>query len=79
MGVIVDSPELAERTRRLALAGMSRSVSYEVRIDRSGSRPKLVWISEHDGRPYRLRHEPGSLWRKLNVWIAGAIGLEKLL
>ncbi|SDP14603.1 phospholipase D-like domain-containing protein [Pseudomonas jinjuensis] len=79
VGVIVDSPELAERTRRLALAGMSRSVSYEVRIDHSGSRPKLVWISEHDGRPYRLRHEPGSLWRKLNVWIAGAIGLEKLL
>ena len=29
---------------------MAPSVSYQVRIDRSGSRPKLVWIDERDGR-----------------------------
>ncbi|MCY1396946.1 Cardiolipin synthase C [compost metagenome] len=79
VGIIVDSPELAERTRRLALAGMARSVSYEVRIERSGGRPRLVWVAEHDGRPLVLHREPGSLWRRLNAWLAGAIGLEKML
>ncbi|VFT22171.1 putative cardiolipin synthase [Pseudomonas aeruginosa] len=43
VGVIVDSPLLAEQVRQLALEGMAPSVSYQVRIDRSGSRPKLVW------------------------------------
>ncbi|MOA06539.1 hypothetical protein D3C78_1261780 [compost metagenome] len=58
---------------------MSRSVSYEVRIERSGGRPRLVWVAEHDGRPLVLHHEPGSLWRRLNAWLAGVIGLEKML
>ena len=79
VGVIVDSPLLAEQVRQLALEGMAPSVSYQVRIDRSGSRPKLVWIDERDGRPQVLRHEPGSLWRRLNAWVAGMIGLEKML
>lgn len=79
VGIIVDSPELAEKTRKLALAGMSPSVSYQVHIDRRGGRPRLVWVDEVDGRPRTLRHEPGSLWRRFNAWIAGAIGLEKML
>ncbi len=69
----------AEQVRQLALEGMAPSVSYQVRIDRSGSRPKLVWIDERDGRAQVLRHEPGSLWRRLNAWVAGMIGLEKML
>ena len=58
VGVIVDSPLLAEQVRQLALEGMAPSASYQVRIDRSGSRPKLVWIDERDGRTQVLRHEP---------------------
>ena len=58
---------------------MSPSVSYQVRIDRSGSRPRLTWVDEIDGHPRVLRHEPGSLWRRFNAWIAGAIGLERML
>ncbi|WP_371370389.1 phospholipase D family protein [Pseudomonas sp. QL9] len=79
VGIIVDSPELAENTRKLALAGMSPSVSYRVRIDRSAGQPRLVWVDEKDGHPRVLHHEPGSLWRRFNAWIAGAIGLEKML
>ncbi|AMO79405.1 phospholipase D family protein [Pseudomonas citronellolis] len=79
VGIIVDSPELAEQTRKLALAGMSPSVSYQVRIDHSGSRPRLTWVDERDGHPHVLHHEPGSLWRRFNAWIAGAIGLERML
>lgn len=79
VGVIVDSPELAAQTRKLALAGMSPSVSYQVRIDHGGSRPRLFWVDERNGRPHVLHHEPGNLWRRFNAWIAGAIGLERML
>lgn len=79
VGVIVDSPELAEQVRRLALAGMSPSVSYQVKIDRSEDPPTLIWMDERNGQPRALHHEPGSLWRRFNAWIAGAIGLEKML
>ncbi|MCP8466930.1 phospholipase D family protein [Pseudomonas sp. ZM23] len=79
VGVIVDSPELAEQVRRLALAGMSPSVSYQVKIDRNGAQPRLIWVDERDGQRHTRHHEPGSLWRRFNAWIAGAIGLEKML
>ncbi|MHB9799844.1 phospholipase D-like domain-containing protein [Pseudomonas sp. MT3] len=79
VGVIVDSPELAEQVRRLALTGMSPNVSYQVKIDRSGARPRLVWIDERDGQRHTRHHEPGNLWRRFNAWVAGAIGLEKML
>ncbi|WP_374439457.1 phospholipase D family protein [Pseudomonas panipatensis] len=79
VGVIVDSPELAMQARKLALAGMSPSVSYQVRIDHSGSQPRLFWTDERNGHVHVLRHEPGSLWRRFSAWAAGAIGLEKML
>ncbi|WP_370600298.1 phospholipase D family protein [Pseudomonas nitroreducens] len=79
VGVIVDSPELAEQVRSLALAGMSPNVSYQVKIDRNSSPPRLVWVNERDGERHTRHHEPGSLWRRFNAWIAGAIGLEKML
>ncbi|KAF1067962.1 MAG: Cardiolipin synthase C [Pseudomonas citronellolis] len=79
VGIIVDSPELAEQARKLALAGMSPSVSYQVRIDRSSGSPKLIWVDERDGQEHVLHHEPGNLWRRFNAWIAGAVGLERML
>lgn len=79
VGIIVDSPELAAQTRALALAGMAPSVSYRVRIERNGNRPRLAWDYERDGQ-LRTRHrEPGNFWRRFNAWITGAIGLEKML
>lgn len=79
VGIIVDSPELADQVRRLALASMSPSVSYQVKIAPNSDPPKLVWIEERGGKLVALDREPGNAWRRLNVWIAGAIGLEKML
>src|SRR5690606_41760253 len=76
VGVLVDSTELAGQVRELLLEGMSPGVSYQVALE--GDR--LVWRAlDEDGELVTLRHEPGSLWRHLHAWLAGRLGLEKML
>lgn len=57
VGIIVDSPELADQVRRLALASMSPSVSYQVKIAPGSEPPKLIWIGERGGKRVALDRE----------------------
>ncbi len=75
VGVLVDSPQLSEHVRRLALEGMQPALSYEVRL-RDG---QPVWLTEDDGQPRELAEEPGGAWRHFNAWFADLIGLERML
>jgi putative cardiolipin synthase len=75
VGVLVDSPELAEYTRALAVQGMAPALSYQVRLVND----KLVWATEDNGQRHMLTSEPGGLWRRFNAWISKAVGLEKML
>ncbi len=75
VGVLVDSPELAEYTRALAVQGMAPALSYQPELVGG----KLVWVTEEDGQRRVLTSEPGSLWRRFNAWISKAVGLEKML
>ena len=75
VGVLVDSPELAEYTRALALQGMAPALSYEPRLVDG----KLVWVTEDNGQLHTLTTEPGGLWRRFNAWVSKAVGLEKML
>ncbi|WP_372242045.1 phospholipase D family protein [Pseudomonas sp. Fl4BN1] len=75
VGVLVDSPELAEHVRALALQGMAPSLSYQVQLEHD----KLVWVTEDHGQLHTLSHEPGSWWRRVNAWLSTRIGLERLL
>nr|WP_239482322.1 phospholipase D family protein [Pseudomonas insulae] len=79
VGVLIDSPQLSEYVRQLALEGMQPALSYEVRLQGDGSRRQLVWLSEEDGQPRTLTQEPGSRWRHFNAWVAERIGLERML
>jgi len=79
VGVVVDSPALADQVRALALEGMAPAVSYEVRLERHAGRTRLVWIAEDDGKQRKLEREPGGFWRHFNAWLADVIGLEKML
>lgn len=79
VGVIVDSPELAERVRELALRGMSPPLAYEVKLPRRGDHTQLVWVTEDHGRLHVLDREPAGLWRRFNAWISSAVGLERML
>ena len=75
VGVLVDSPELAEHVRRLALEGMQPARAYEVRLVDG----QLRWRAEDDGQVHELTREPGSAWRRFNAWFADLIGLERML
>ena len=75
VGVLVDSPELAEYTRELALQGMAPALSYAPQLVDG----QLVWVTEDDGKRRMLTSEPGGMWRRFNAWISKAVGLEKML
>ena len=75
VGVLVDSPELAEYTRELALQGMAPALSYAPQLVDG----RLVWVTEDNGQRHTLTTEPGGLWRRFNAWVSKAVGLEKML
>ncbi|AMS15304.1 phospholipase [Pseudomonas chlororaphis] len=75
VGVLVDSPELAEHVRSLALQGMAPALSYEAKLQDG----KLVWITEDNQQLHTLTREPGSWWRRFNAWMSNTIGLERML
>ncbi|MFF7706533.1 phospholipase D-like domain-containing protein [Pseudomonas sp. NPDC007930] len=75
VGVLVDSPALAQATRALALQGMAPGRSYQVKIEGG----QLVWVTEDNGQMHTLSREPGGWWRRLNAWVSKAVGLEKML
>jgi putative cardiolipin synthase len=75
VGVLVDSPELTEYLRDLALQGMAPAISYQVKLEND----RLVWVTEDNGKIHTLSREPGDWWRRMNAWFSSAVGLEKML
>lgn len=75
VGVLVDSPELAEHVRKLALQGMAPALSYEAKLQDG----QVVWVTEDNGQLHTLTREPGSWWRRFNAWFATTVGLERML
>ncbi|WP_095187931.1 phospholipase D family protein [Pseudomonas sp. Irchel 3E19] len=75
VGVLVDSPELAEHVRELALQGMAPALSYEAKLENG----QIVWKTEDNGEMHTLTKEPGSWWRRFNAWFSTTVGLERML
>ena len=75
VGVLVDSPELAEHVRELALQGMAPALSYQAQLQDG----KIVWVTEDNGQRHTLTKEPGSWWRRFNAWLSTSVGLERML
>ncbi|MFJ3483896.1 phospholipase D family protein [Pseudomonas sp. NPDC090202] len=75
VGVLVDSPELTNYLRELALQGMAPAISYQVKLEND----RLVWVTEDNGQIHTLHKESGDWWRRLNAWFASAVGLERML
>jgi phosphatidylserine/phosphatidylglycerophosphate/cardiolipin synthase-like enzyme len=70
VGVLVDSPELAEHVRNLALQGMAPALSYEAKLQDG----QVVWVTEDNGQLHTLTREPGSWWRRLQCLVQQKCG-----
>lgn len=75
VGVMVDSPELAEHVRALALQGMAPALSYQAWLENG----QVVWVTEDNQQPHTLTREPGSWWRHFTAWFSTTVGLERML
>jgi putative cardiolipin synthase len=75
VGVLVDSPKLAEQLRELTLQGMAPALSYEAKLEDG----KVVWVTEDNGQIHTLHTEPGDWWRRVNAWFSKVVGLERML
>ena len=75
VGVLVDSPELAERVHELALQGMAPALSYQARLENG----QVIWVTEDNGQLHTLTREPGNWWRRFNAWFSNTVGLERML
>jgi putative cardiolipin synthase len=79
IGLIIDSPELAEQTARRFEAMVQPANSYEVTLlprDGEGS-PRLVWRTEEDGKAVEYDSEPArSNGQRLKVQLLSLLPLD---
>lgn len=70
IGVLLDSPELAEQLATLAEQAMTPATSYQLRLDARG---KLRWqyLTRKGLREHRV--EFGSLWRRLQAFVSARL------
>ena len=75
IGVLIDSPALAEGVADKITALMSPAWSYRLIRSPSG---KLIWICEDaNGREIRFTHDPGtSWWARFKNGLLGLLPIE---
>lgn len=77
VGILLDSPALAEEVCGLLEEGMSLAVSYELQLT---GKDRPAWrFEDEQGVPRILTRETGGLWRRFNAWLARLLRLEWLL
>ena len=77
MGVLVESPELAEQLRDQFERTTSPELSYRVVMEKDEG---LVWYDRVDGEERRLEREPdASVWRRLSVTLLRVVPIESQL
>jgi len=77
MGVLVESPELAEQLRDQFERTTSPELSYRVVMEKDEG---LVWYDRVDGKERRLEREPdASVWRRLSVTLLRVVPIESQL
>ena len=77
MGVLVDSPDLAEQLRRQWDLITSPELSYRVELEPDG---ELVWHDRVGGKERRSQHEPdASFLRRVGVTLLRAVPIDSQL
>jgi putative cardiolipin synthase len=77
VGVIVDSPDLAQETSGRFEAMVRPANAYAVSLKSGGG---LVWDTEVNGMPMHLEREPArSEWQRFKVWLLSLLPLNREL
>lgn len=77
LGLLIDSPELADRTVAVIEEGFAPETSWKVIEDPSGK--KLRWLGRTNGVPDERTHEPGaSIWRRMGAAMLGWLPAEQM-
>jgi putative cardiolipin synthase len=82
VGLIIDSPELAQQTaaRFEAMTQLDNAYVVALRRRSADSRLRLVWDTEEDGKPYEYEREPArSGWQRLKVKLLSLLPLAREL
>jgi putative cardiolipin synthase len=82
VGLIIDSPELAQQTaaRFEAMARPENSYALALRPHGAGSPPRLVCRTREDGKAVEYTREPArSRWQRLKVKLLSLLPLDKEL
>ena len=78
LGIVVDSPELAEKVARQFEELLRPQYSYRLALETADG--KLVWISEENGTETRFTRDPEvGFWRRFSTWFLSVFAPESLL
>jgi putative cardiolipin synthase len=69
LGLIIDSPELAEQVAQRFAAMVQPAKAYQVLLHRNGAQPPtLIWRTQEGGMPVDYAREPArSAWQRIKV------------
>ena len=79
VGLLIDSPELAEKVITYMDVGIRPSDSYRLELEKDDEddNGRLVWVSEQDGQQIREYSNPKSgFWRPVTAWFISLLPIE---
>ena len=81
LGLVVESPGLAERLLAVFEQGLAPEISYRLTLEARGEppQPKIAWHTREHGEDVVLRSEPASLWTRFSNWFLGILTPEDML
>jgi putative cardiolipin synthase len=81
LGLVVESPGLAERLTALFEEGLAPNLSFRLEVEIRGKppQPKIVWHAREGEQDVEYRSEPASLWTRFSNWFLGVLTPEDLL
>jgi putative cardiolipin synthase len=78
LGIVVESPELAEKLARQFEELLRPEFSYRLALERTDG--DLVWVSEENGREVRATRDPEvGFWRRFSTWFLSLFAPESML
>jgi putative cardiolipin synthase len=77
IGVMIDSPEIAQQVGELMDEGVSPGSAFHVTLDETGN---LVWTTGNNGETVQYHKEPGtSFWQRFVVGIVRLLPIKRHL